>query len=127
VDFLESEHIPIKEVNVAEIAADGKQSTASFVVSTKNIYGWDQIKSALQNKLGENIELDADLAALSLIGEGLNRNNLTLLETIGLLADNQISVIGITTTSFRISLLVPRDQIEKSVELCHTRWVANNV
>ena len=127
VDFLESEHVPIKEVNVAEIAADGNLSTASFVVSTKNIYGWDQIKSELQNKLGKNIELDADLAALSLIGEGLNRNNLTLLETIGLLTDNQIPVLGITTTSFRISLLVPRDQIEKSVELCHTRWVTNNV
>ncbi len=127
VDFLESEQVPIKEVNVGEIAADSKQSTASFVVSTNNIYGWEQVKSALQNRLGENIEFDADLAALSIIGEGLNRNNLTLLETIGLLADNQISVLGITTTSFRISLLVPRDRIEKSVELCHTRWVANNV
>jgi aspartate kinase len=127
VDFLESEQIPIKEVNVAEIATDGKQSTASFVVSTKNIYGWKQIKSALQNKLGKYIEFDADLAALSLIGEGLNRNNLTLLETIGFLAENQIPLLGITTTSFRISLLVPRDRIEESVELCHTRWVANNV
>ena len=127
VDFLESEQVPIKEVNVGEIADDSKQSTASFVVSTNNIYGWEQVKSALQNRLGENIEFDADLAALSIIGEGLNRNNLTLLETIGLLADNQISVLGITTTSFRISLLVPRDRIEKSVKLCHTRWVANNV
>ena len=127
VDFLESEQVQIKEVNVAEVTDDGNQSTASFVVSAKNIYGWEQVKSALQNKLGENIKFDTDLAALSLIGEGLNRNNLTLLETIGLLADNQISVFGITTTSFRISLLVPRDLIEKSVELCHTRWVANNV
>jgi aspartate kinase len=126
VDFLESEQVHIKEVNVVEIAADGKQSTASFVVSTKDIYGWDQVKFALQNKLWENIEFDTDLAALSLIGEGLNRNNLTLLETIDLLADNQISVLGITTTSFRISLLVPRDRIEKSVELCHTHWVAAN-
>ena len=126
VDFLESEQVHIKEVNVVEIAADGKQSTASFVVSTKDIYGWDQVKSALQNKLWENIEFDTDLAALSLIGEGLNRNNLTLLKTIDLLADNQISVLGITTTSFRISLLVPRDRIEKSVELCHTHWVATS-
>ena len=127
VDFLESEQVPIKEVNVAEIAADGEQSVASFVVSTKSIYGWEQIKSALQKKLGKSIEFDADLAALSLIGEGLNRNNLTLLDAIDLLADDQIPVLGITTTSFRISLLVPRDRIEKSVELCHTHWVANNV
>ena len=127
VEFLESEQVPIKEVNVVEITTDGKQSTACFVVSTNNVYGWEHVKSLLQKKLGENIEFDADLAALSLIGEGLNRNNLTLLETIGLLADNQISLLGITTTSFRISLLVPRDWIEKSVELCHAHWVVNNV
>jgi aspartate kinase len=125
LELLESEHVPIKEVNVTELTVDGKKSTASFVVSTYNIYGWEQVKSLLQEKLRKNIEFDADLAALSLIGEGMNRNNLTLLETINLLSDNQISLLGITTTSFRISLLVPRDRIEKSIELCHTHWVAN--
>jgi aspartate kinase len=127
VDFLEKEQISIKEVNVLELDADGKQSSASFVVSTKDIYGWGQIKSVLQKKLEQNIQFDTDLAALSMIGEGLNRNNLTLLETISLLANNQIPVLGITTTSFRISLLIPRDRIKKSVELCHARWVGNNV
>ena len=127
VDFLENEQISIKEVNVLELDADGEQSSASFVVSTKNIYGWEQIKSALQRKLENYIQFDTDLAALSMIGEGLNRNNLTLLETIRLLANNQIPVLGITTTSFRISLLIPRDRIKKCVELCHTRWVGNNV
>ena len=66
------------------------------------------------------------MAALSLIGEGLNRNNLTLLETVELLTQNQIPVLGISTTSFRISLLVPRNQIKKSVQLCHTRWVVGS-
>ena len=77
-------------------------------------------------KIGSGIDFDTDLAAMSLIGEGLNRNNLTLLETLDLLAGNGVPVLGITTTSFRISLLVPRNQIEKSVQLCHTHWVANN-
>ncbi len=126
VDFLESEQVAIKEVNVAEIAADGSQSAASFVVSTKDIYGWQQIKSVLQRKLGKTIKFDTDLAALSLIGEGLNRNNLTLLKTIGFLSSYQVPVLGITTTSYRISLLVPRDFIDKSVELCHTQWVVNS-
>ena len=125
-DFLESEQVPIKEVNVTGITAAGKHSKASFVVSTQNIYGWEQIKAALKNKISDRISIDTDLAALSLIGEGLNRNNLTLLETLDLLAQNKISVSGITTTSFRISLLVPREKIEKSVQLCHARWVADN-
>ena len=125
-DFLESEQVPIKEVNVTGITAAGKHSKASFVVSTQNIYGWEQIKAALKNKISDRISIDTDLAALSLIGEGLNRNNLTLLETLDLLAQNKISVSGVTTTSFRISLLVPSQLVEKSVQLCHTRWVAGN-
>jgi aspartate kinase len=125
-EFLEGEQVPIKEVNVTGITAAGRHSKASFVVSTQNIYGWEQIKAALKNKIGDRMDIDTDLAALSLIGEGLNRNNLTLLETLDLLAQNMIPVSGITTTSFRISLLVPREQIEKSVQLCHTCWVADN-
>jgi aspartate kinase len=126
VEFLESEQVAIKEVNVTEIAAGGEQSKASFVVSAQNIFGWEQIKAALISKMGAGIDFDSDLAALSLIGEGLNRNNLTLLEAIDLLAHNGIPVLGITTTSFRISLLVPRNQIEKAVHICHGRWVSDS-
>jgi aspartate kinase len=125
-EFLESEQVPIKEVNVTGITTAGKHSKASFVVSTRNIYGWEQIKADLKNKIGTRIDFDTDLAALSLIGEGLNRNNLPLLDALDLLARNAIPVFGITTTSFRISLLVARGQVEKSVQLCHSRWVANN-
>jgi aspartate kinase len=123
-EYLESEQVPIKEVNVAEAGSEGRQSRASFVISTQNIYGWEQIRTALISKIGSGIEFDAGLAALSLIGEGLNRNNLTLLKTLDLLADNEIPVFGITTTSFRISLLLPRNRIEESVQRCHNRWVA---
>ena len=126
-EHLEGEQVPIKEVTVAETASDGEHARASFVVSTQNIFGWDQIKTDLINKIGSGIRFDTDLAALSLIGEGLNRNILALLEALDLLADNEIPVLGTTTTSFRISLLVPRDRIKKSVQLCHNRWVADTV
>ena len=126
VQFLEGEQVPIKEVNVTGMAGAEKHSKASFVVSTQNIYGWEQIKAALKNKLGDRIGFDTELAAMSLIGEGLNRNNLTLLDALDLLSQNAIPVSGITTTSFRISFLVPREQVGKGVQLCHARWVADN-
>lgn len=125
VDYLEKKQVAIKEVNVTEMPTKGKPSSASFIISTKNVYGWEQLKSELRENLDNQIHFDEDLAALSLIGEGLNRDNLTLLKTIDVLADNQVPVLGISTTSFRISLLVPADQIERSVVLCHTRWVVN--
>ena len=94
------------------------------MVSVQNIFGWDQIKAGLNERIDNGIEFDTDLAALSLIGEGLNRDNQTLLEAVDLLAENGIPVCGVTTTSFRISLLVAREQIEKSVQLCHAHWIA---
>lgn len=128
LSYLESEQVPVKEVNVTQIADADDHSKASFVVSTGHIYGWEQIKEGLKEKVGPDIFLfDNNLATVSLIGEGLNRNNQTLLGTIDLLKQHDITVSGITTTSFRISLLVPQDRIDQSVQLCHARWVMNGL
>lgn len=127
IDFLEQEQVQIKELNVADIETDASRSRASFVVSQKNIYKWDQIQKKLRGQTGDEIEFDTHLSALSLIGEGLNKSNETLIETVRLLKDNDIKVSGINTTAFRISMLVPKEKIKKSVELCHKRWVAENL
>jgi aspartate kinase len=124
ISFLESEQVPVKEVSVTQVPGDDDLAKASFVVSTDHVYGWEEIKTEMKEKVGTGVVFDTGLAAMSLIGEGLNRNNQTLLETIDLLRASHITVFGITTTSFRISLLVPRDRIDESVRLCHDRWVS---
>ena len=75
LSYLESEQVPVKEVNVTRIADAGDYSKASFVVSAGHIYGWEQIKDSMKEKVGPDIIFDNDLATVSLIGEGLNRNN----------------------------------------------------
>jgi len=127
LSYLESEQVPVKEVNVTQVDDAGDHSKASFVVSAGHIYGWEQIKDGMKEKVGPDIIFDNDLATVSLIGEGLNRNNQTLLGTIDLLKQHDIAVSGVTTTSFRISLLVPQDRIDQSVQLCHARWVMNGL
>jgi aspartokinase len=89
------------------------------VVSSPDVYGWQEIRDALAERLGDAVSFDTHLSALSLIGEGLNRTNATLIETLALLEHNEIAVAGVTTTSFRISLLVPREKIDAGVRLCH--------
>jgi aspartate kinase len=123
-DFLEQEQVPIKEVHVTEVLDDPNPSRASFIVSSPNIYGWTEIKAKLERHLGDAVQFDTHLSALSLIGEGLNRDNATLLDAISLLQQHNIPIAGVTTTSFRISLLVPREKIDESVRICHGRWVA---
>jgi aspartate kinase len=121
--YLEIEQVPVKEVSLTHVAENGGLSRASFVVPASQIYDWKDIKTGLQNKFGPNLAFDTDLSAVSLIGEGLNRNNQTLLKTLELLAENNITAHAVTTTSFRISLLVPRGLVDQSVQLCHDYWI----
>ena len=125
ISYLETEQVPVKEVSVTHVAENGGLSQASFVVPAGQIYGWKSIKSGLEKKFGAHLSFDTDLAAVSLIGEGLNRNNQTLLNTLELLAENSITTHAVTTTSFRISLLVPRELVDQSVRICHDYWITS--
>lgn len=124
LDFLEREQVPVKEIHAADMPVDSEQSRVSFVVSSPNVYGWEAIRERLARQLGNAVRFDTHLGALSLIGEGLNRTNATLIEALELLERHDIPVAGITTTSFRISLLVPREKIDAGVRLCHGHWIA---
>lgn len=123
VSYLETEQVPVKEVSVTHVAENDGLSRASFVVPAGQIYDWKDIKTGLQNKFGPDLAFDKDLAAVSLIGEGLNRNNQILLKTLKLLAENNITTHAVTTTSFRISLLVPREHVNQSIQICHDHWI----
>ncbi len=121
---LEKERVPIKEVNLIAGRRDRGASKVSFVVAGDGVYGWEKIRTGFQERFGEKITFEEGLAAVSLIGEGLNRNNTTLLRTLALLSRNGIRTAGVTTTSFRISILVEEDKLEDTVRSCHRRWVS---
>lgn len=126
IAFLEAEQVSIKEVRVANVPEDDNQSNSSFVVPAAHVYDWPQIKLELKKVLGGSVVFDHHLAAVSLIGEGLNRDNQILLQTLELLLRNGINTHGISTTSYRISLLVPREQLDLCVQKCHEHWVQPN-
>jgi aspartate kinase len=126
LEILESEQVPVKEVHVASIEDDSEPSRASLAVSSPDVYGWTQIREKMARALGASVRFDTHLGALSLIGEGLNRTNVTLIEALMLMARHGIPVAGVTTTSFRISLLVPRSAIDEGVRLCHANWIAEH-
>ena len=124
ISFLESEQVGVKEVNISHVASDEYLSKASFVVPAAHVYAWEDIKKNLQAEFGSDLAFDTHLAALSLIGEGLNRDSQTLLRTIKLMDDAGIRISGLTTTSFRISLLVPREHVTQAVQICHDHWIS---
>jgi aspartate kinase len=123
IKYLENEQVPIKELNLTHIKPQHKNSKVSFVVSSPSIYRWDAIKVKIETHFEEKVEFDDHLATLSLIGEGLNHTNKVLIQTMELLKENNIEIEGLTTTSFRISILIPQNKIETAVKLCHKKWI----
>ncbi|MGB5531058.1 MAG: aspartate kinase, partial [Ignavibacteriaceae bacterium] len=120
--YLEEQQIPIKEFQVSGIAGD-KGYKCSFIISTSNLYNWDKVKEAIEEKLRDGIYVNESLAALSIIGEGFSRNNDALMETMKLLDKHGINYYGVNTTSFRISLLIEKYLLEDAVKLCHEYWI----
>jgi len=122
LEYLEENQIPIKEFQVSGIAGD-KGYKCSFIISTNNLYNWDKMKIALEDKLRDGIYINESLAALSIIGEGFSRNNDALIGTIKLLDQHSINYYGVNTTSFRVSLLVEKYLLEDAVKICHDYWI----
>jgi len=120
--LLEEKQIAMKEFQFSALGKDSGYKS-SFIISKKNIYDWEKVRDTLVSKLKDDIYLNESFSTLSIIGEGFSRSNHVLLETLKLLHDNDIEYYGVGTTSFRISILVERDLLEKAVKVCHDYWI----
>lgn len=125
LSFLDENQIPIKEFHQSGLAGD-KGYRCSFIISISSVYDWARIKNNLEEKLKNGIYINENLGALSIIGEGFSRNNSILIKTFKLLQENHINYYGISTTSFRISILIERDLLEEAVKVCHNHWLTVN-
>ncbi len=121
LNFLDEEHVKIKEFNFNDLESDTSKS--SFLIPKKDIINWERIVKNISDKFADSIKLKYDLGAVSLIGDGINNDNFILRETLKLLNEENILVEGITTTSFRISILVDSDNLLKAVQICHRKWI----
>lgn len=120
--FLEEKNISVKELHYNQNSSIDIENI-SFVISKKNIHNWEEVKKDLLIRYNNDIIIDETLSAVSLIGEGFSRDNKIIIETIDLLNLNKINFFGLTTTSFRLSLLVKKNNLKNVVELLHNYWI----
>jgi aspartate kinase len=121
LNYLDNEQIRIKELKTIDFDSQGSQ--VSFLIAGKDIINWEKIEKDILEKLKDNVHLKVNLGAVSLIGDGVNKDNIILNETIKILREEGILLKGITTTSFRISILVSSDEVARTTQICHHRWI----
>lgn len=120
--FIKELNISVKELNF--IQDDKSELTKiSFIISTKNIHNWIEVEKKLFQRFSSSISIEKSFAAVSLIGEGFSRDNRIVFETVELLSKNQIQYFGLTTTSFRLSILVNKTDLTSTISLLHKFWI----
>lgn len=114
-------NISLKELNY--LKAENDITRISFIISKKNIHSWEKIEKQLKDSFGDQININQSLAAVSIIGEGFSKDNRIIYESLNLLNENNISYFGLTTTSFRLSLLVKKESLENTIKILHNYWI----
>jgi aspartate kinase len=121
LNYLDSAQIKIKELNTSDFNTDF--SKISFLIPTKNIISWEKIEKDIKDKFVGDINFQFGLGTVSLIGDGINNDNFILKETLKILSEENVDVKGLTTTSFRISILLSSAEVLHAVKVCHRRWI----
>ena len=122
LNFLETNDIPLKELNLVD-SEEHNLLKASFIISKKNAHNWGKIEKQLLEKFKNTIDINHSFGAISLIGEGFSRDNRVVSETISILQKNKIIYWGLTTTSFRVSILINKELLETGIAILHNYWI----
>jgi aspartate kinase len=99
--------------------ASGDDGTASLLLSLENLHDFPRLRAALGARLGASLRLQEDLGAVSAIGAGINSRFENLRAALDALRDEAIEPLGLSTSSFRISVLLPQAQVPAAVRRLH--------
>ena len=118
LNFCDNSNVSVKQVSFHQ--GYRENMVGSFIFSKKENYSCENFIRALKKRFPSEVEIFDDLSAVSIVGDGVTDNQNVLLNSIDTLKKNKIKVFGFHTSSFRISVLVKSENLDKSVKLMHS-------
>ena len=98
--------------------------TLSVVLSRENLHEEpDALRRGLEEFCGFRASLFDSLGAVSAIGAGINSTYRNVLTGMACLRSAEIVARGLATSSFRITWLVPREQLDAAVRALHAHYI----
>jgi len=98
----------------------------NLVISRENLHDEARLRNSLDAHLRSPTQLVDGLAAVSVIGVGINATYQNVRAGAEALAKAAIQPSGAATSSFRITWMVPRDRTEDAVRALHSRFIDLN-
>ena len=96
-----------------------------LVVSRENLHQEDRFRQNLAARFGDSVALVDGLGAVSVIGVGINATYENIRTGSAALAS--LNVLGISTSSFRITWMLPSQSVEEAVRRLHEQFLNKGV
>ncbi|HTM04716.1 MAG TPA: aspartate kinase [Vicinamibacterales bacterium] len=114
--LLEERHVSGKQLHIF-----GDRTTVA--ISRENLHDEARLRDALQTHLRGRARLVDGLAAVSVVGAGINATYANVLAGTATLARIGLPPAGTATSSFRITWMIPRDRTDAGVRALHERFI----
>jgi aspartate kinase len=108
---------------VQNVSADG-HTDISFTVPKSDLVRAESLLEAVASDIGaRGVQHDPDIAKISLVGAGMKTHPGVAADMFGALAEAGVNIGMISTSSIRISCVVPAADVERAVRAVHERFM----
>ena len=97
----------------------------TLVVSRDNLHDEARVRDALAHSFADRVRIVDGLGAVSVVGAGINGSFQNLRRGSAALALAGIDAASISTSSFRITWMVPRARMDDAVRLLHATFIGS--
>ena len=114
--LLDERGVPGKQLHIF-----GGRTTVA--ISRENLHDEPHLREALKQRLGGRAHLVDGLAAVSAVGAGINATYRNVRAGAEALSALGIPPTGTSTSSFRITWMIPRERTDEAVRALHHRFI----
>jgi aspartate kinase len=114
---------PGKQLHI--VTTGSSQDGLTLVISKENLHQISNLQTKL-SVLGADLAWNDELGAVSVVGAGINASHDKVLRGSKALRNAQIQPFGLATSSFRITWLVRREQVNAAVRLLHALFIESS-
>jgi aspartate kinase len=100
-------------------------AAVALVVSRDNLHEEPRLRAALAERFGEAVAIRDNLGAVSVVGAGINASFETVRRGTGALERAGVPPAAISTSSFRVTWMIARANLDDAVRLLHATFLEN--
>jgi aspartate kinase len=99
----------------------------TLVISRENLHDEGRLRKDIDQSYGAAASLVDGIGAVSVVGAGINASYTNLLRGTRALREGGITPQALSTSSFRITWIVPRPAVDEAVRALHSALVTADV